>query len=66
MAQKRSKKYDLPKRQFCDGEKKMVSVRLPAKLIDEIERIARGRQWAVSDVIMTALDEFAQWEIKTR
>jgi hypothetical protein len=57
----RNQKYDLPKRKYCDGPKKMVSIRLPEKLVSEIDRIAESRQWAASDVIATALDEFAQW-----
>jgi metal-responsive CopG/Arc/MetJ family transcriptional regulator len=66
MATEKLEKYALPKRIFCDGPKKMVSVRLPKKLVAEIDRIAKDRQWSTSDVLMTALDEFAQWERRER
>jgi hypothetical protein len=62
MSKAKREKYELPRRKYCDGVKRMISIRLPESLISEIERIAKARQWASSDVIMTALDEFAQWE----
>jgi predicted DNA-binding protein len=54
------KHQELPKRQYCDGEKKMVSLRLPIKLTQEIEKLASGHGWTATDIITTALDEYIQ------
>ena len=54
------KHQELPKRQYCDGEKKMVSLRLPIKLTEEIEKLASGNGWNATDVITTALDQYIQ------
>jgi hypothetical protein len=53
--------FSLSKREFCDGERKMVSVRLPVTLSKEIEKIAGNYGWTSTDIIVTALDQFAQW-----
>ena len=55
-------KYNLPKRKYCDGEKKMVSLRLPEKLWREIEEIAKDKGWTTTDAVSTVLDQFVQWE----
>lgn len=57
-------KYNIPKRLYCDGPKKMISIRLPEKLMKEISRIADSNGWTTTDLISTALDQFAQWEKK--
>lgn len=57
-------KYNLPKRDYCDGPKKMISIRLPEKLIKEIEKIAEENGWTTTDLISTAVDQFIQWEKK--
>ena len=58
--------FDLPKRKYCDGEKNAVSMRLPAKLLKEINAIADESGWAMTDVVATALDQFVQWNKTTR
>jgi len=55
-------KFNLPVRKYCDGEKKMVSLRLPKRLWEELECIAAQYGWTTTDVVTTCLDEFAQWE----
>lgn len=57
-------KYSLPRREYCDGPKKMVSMRLPEKLIREVDDIAEAYGWTGTDVISTALDQFIQWAKK--
>lgn len=57
-------RFNLPKRKFCDGPKRLFSIRLPEPLLKEVERIAQERQWDLSEVVMTALDEFAQWDLE--
>jgi NRPS condensation-like uncharacterized protein len=52
--------YSLPKRKYCSGEKKMVSWRLPEALFKKLESIAEAGGWTVTDVVMTALDDFIQ------
>lgn len=54
-------KFSLPKRKFCDGPKKMVSMRIPERLWDELDKIAKDYGWTTTDLVSTALDEFAQW-----
>jgi metal-responsive CopG/Arc/MetJ family transcriptional regulator len=65
MAKDAKEKFELPRRRFSDGPKRLFSVRLPEPLLAEIERIAKERQWDLSEVVITALDEFAQWERKS-
>jgi predicted transcriptional regulator len=55
------KKFNLPKRVYCNGDKKMVSWRLPEALLKEIEKVAEARGWNATDVVATALDQFVQW-----
>lgn len=59
-------KLTLPERKYCNGGKKLVSVRIHQKLVNEIYRIAKEKQWDFSEVVMTALDDFAQSEQKQK
>lgn len=52
--------YNLPKRKYCSGGKKMVSLRLPEQLIKKSEQIAEKHGFTVTDMIATALDNFIQ------
>ena len=52
----------LPKRKYCNGNKKMVSWRMPEALIRKLEKIAEQNGWTVTDVVATALDGFVQAE----
>jgi predicted transcriptional regulator len=54
-------KFSLPKRVYCDGSKKMISMRLPERLWAELEKTAEAHGWTTTDVVTTALDEFVQW-----
>lgn len=53
--------FDLPKRRYCGGDKKMVSIRLPEQLMDEIRRLAEEYGRDSTDLITTALDQFVHW-----
>ena len=53
--------FNLPKREYCSGDKKMVSWRLPEMLLEELEKVADDRGWTLTDVATTALDQFVQW-----
>ena len=57
-------KYNIPKRLYCDGPKKMISVRLPEKLMKEIDKLADENGWTTTDLISTVLDQYIQWEKK--
>ena len=57
-------KFNLPKREFCNGPKKMVSMRLPEPLVREIDRMARDKGWTTTDLVTTVLDQYLQWEKK--
>lgn len=50
----------MPNREFCDGEKEMVSIRLPVKLVKVLKRIAKDSGWNFADIVTTALDQYAQ------
>lgn len=60
-----SKFKSLPKRIYAIGDKKMVSWRLPEILVKELDRIAEASGWSTTDVVLTALDQFVQWEKKS-
>lgn len=57
-------KYNIPKRDYCNGPKKMISIRLPEKLMNELEKLAEGKGWTTTDLVSTALDQYVQWEKK--
>jgi len=53
---------NLPKRRYCSGDKRMVSWRLPETLIKKLESVAKDNGgWSVTDVVMTALDDYIQY-----
>lgn len=54
-------KFTLPKREYCSGKKEMVSWRLPDTLTKELQRIADTNGYSLTDVTITALDQFVQW-----
>jgi len=52
---------------YVDNEdRKMVSLRLPIALISQIEKVAKAKGWAKTEVIQFALDQFAQLESKKK
>ena len=59
-------KFNIPDRKYCVGDKKMVSMRLPKRLMDELEKLAKAKGWTVTDLIMTVMDQFIQHEKKER
>lgn len=56
----------MPKREFCDGEKRLISIRLPKKLLKEVTKYAHENGYALTDVVATVLDQFIQREHKAR
>jgi antitoxin component of RelBE/YafQ-DinJ toxin-antitoxin module len=59
-------KFNVPERKYCDGEKKMVATRLPMKLKAELAKIAKKKGWDYSELVMTVLDQYVQWEHKNQ
>jgi metal-responsive CopG/Arc/MetJ family transcriptional regulator len=57
-------KFNIPKREYCDGPKKMVSMRLPENLLKELDKLASSKGWNVTDLVSTVLDQYIQWEKK--
>ncbi len=55
-------KFNIPDRIYSAGEKKMVSMRLPKNLIDKLAILAEQKGWPVTDLVVTALDQYAQFE----
>lgn len=57
-------KYNIPDRRYCVGEKKMVSWRIPEKLMRELEKLANLKGWTTTDLVMSALNDYIEWEKK--
>lgn len=57
-------KFNITENKFCGGERKMVSMRLPETLMKEIKRIADQKNRDMTDIVMTVLDQYAQFEAK--
>lgn len=55
-------KFNIPKRLYCDGPKKMISVRLPEMLMKEVDLMAKEKGWTTTDLISTVLDQYVQWQ----
>ncbi|MGE0761851.1 MAG: ribbon-helix-helix domain-containing protein [Bdellovibrionales bacterium] len=49
-----------------DKDRKMVSLRLPEALIEEIEEVAKAKGWNKTDVIQYAVDQFVHAERKRK
>lgn len=54
----------IPERKYVDGTKKMVSWRLPEKLMKKIDGIAKKKGWTTTDLVTTVLDKYIQEEEK--
>lgn len=52
--------YEIPDRKYVDGLKKMISWRLPERLISEIEKIAKDKGWTTSELVVMLMDRFVQ------
>ncbi len=57
-------KYNIPKRKYNDGPKKVISLRLSGALIKEVDAMAKTLGWATTDLVSTVLDQFIQGEKK--
>lgn len=58
------KEGSIPERKYVDGPKKMVSWRLPEKLMAKIDDLAKKKGWTTTDLITTVLDRYLQQEDK--
>lgn len=58
----KKRKYNIPGRKYANGEKKMVSMRLPSDLIKVLNEIAEKKQWPLTEIVVTVLDQYAQQE----
>ena len=56
------KKTELTFKYIDEKDRKMISLRLPNALINQIEKIAKNKGWSKTEVIQYALDQFAQIE----
>lgn len=52
--------YNIPERKYVDGPKKMVSWRLPEKMMEELDKTAKEKGWSTTDLVVTVLDQFLQ------
>lgn len=57
-------KFNVPKREYAGGNKKMVSWRLPEPLLKELDKLSKDLGWTTTDLVITALDQYVQWEQK--
>ena len=54
--------FTLPgKLAFAKGEKELFSLRIYPALLDEYKKLAKDRGCTPADLIIRALDEYAQW-----
>lgn len=58
--------YEIPDRKYVDGPKKMISWRLPERLISEIEKIAKDKGWTTSELVVMLMDRFVQEENRNK
>lgn len=58
------KEFQIPDRKYADGPKKMVSWRLPERLMEELDRTAKYKGWSTTDLIVTVLDQYIQFTEK--
>lgn len=58
------KENSIPDRKYVDGPKKMVSWRLPEKLMDKLDKMAKAKGWTTTDLVVTVLDQYLQQEEK--
>lgn len=59
-------KFNIPNRKYADGDKKMVSMRLPEKLMKALKQLSEEKSWEVTDLVVTALDQYLQHEDKLK
>ena len=59
------KKFDIPerpKRKYSDGERLVVSVRLPKSLLKRLEKEMKLKNYSQTELIETILDQYFQYE----
>ncbi len=57
-------KFNIPKRKYAKGDKKMVSMRLSETLIKKLEKVAEYKGTTLTDLVSLVLDQYLQWENK--
>lgn len=55
-------KFNVPKRKYISGKKKMVSMRLDEALIEKIDAVAKDKGMTTTDMVTLVLDQYLQWE----
>jgi hypothetical protein len=53
-------------RKFCAGDKQMFSARIPTRLLEELKAIAERNGKPVTEVVIDALDSYAQRKAEQR
>lgn len=59
------KKFDIPekpKRKYGEGERKVVSIRLPMSLVKRLEKEMKLKNYSQTELIETILDQYCQLE----
>jgi predicted DNA binding CopG/RHH family protein len=59
-------KFNVPKRVYSDGDKKLISFRLPESLLEELKKVSTERGWPMTDLVITVLDQYLQWNEKQK
>ncbi len=54
--------YQLPELKYTDGDKKMISIRMPEKLWNKLQKLADKKGWDRSALVVAVLDKYAQHE----
>jgi hypothetical protein len=57
-------KFNIPKRKYAKGDKKMVSMRLNVPLMNALEAVAKNKGMTTTDLVSLVLDQYLQWENK--
>lgn len=55
-------KFNVPKKTYAQGPKKMISWRLPEDLIGELEKVAEEKGYSVTDLVSHVLSQYLEQE----
>jgi len=58
------KNYNIPKRVYLEGDKKLFTIRIHLKLQEALQKEAKKRGYNLTELIETVLDQYLQLENK--
>jgi predicted HicB family RNase H-like nuclease len=58
------KKYNIPKRFYLEGDKKLFTIRIHLKLQEALQRHAKEKGYNLTELIELVLDQYLQDEDK--